>query len=830
MARNHQVAARLFFCIALLLSLMLATCSEDPAEPVNNPPHSPRNPLPADSTTADVDTILHWEATDPEGDPLTFDVYFGATDPPPAVSNNQSEKMYDPGTLEYGEKYLWKIVSKDDHGHETAGPLWMFTTGANQAPSEPINPDPANDAVDQPISPQLGWDDCTDPEGDPIQYDIYLDVVSPVMAKVDSNLSASTWNVGPLDYGTKYYWRVVARDDYGNSTTSVEWNFTTGNNQPPTQPVNLLPANGAVDQDRSLLLNWTASTDPESDPVTYDIYFGNSSPPPSVETSYAQTSYNPGMLDYGETYYWQIVARDRYGNATPGDEWHFTVEPNEGPTQPSGAVPQSGTSGHPITTDISWSPSIDPEGDDIIYDVYFGTTSPPTFRISQTQTTYDPGSLAYNQIYYWRIVARDSYGNYTQGSIWNFTTVQNFGPSMPANPDPGNGEDNAPITSMLSWSASTDPEGETVRYDVLFGTISPPTNQVATNIMSPSYNPGRLELETEYFWRVRARDTYGNASLGPIWSFTTTYGVWHSVNIGRTDSLWGVWGSSANDIYATGLHGLILHSTDGGNNWSQVSSGTEASLIRIQGSSADNIFIVGIGPPSWNTLLHYNGTYWYGMNPGYDNTSEGLSNNYNWGLFVVSACNVYATDFYFSTLIHYDCSSSTWDIIMRDTEYPYYYLVAVWGTSASNLYALDGINDKVLHSTNGVDWTEQSTGTSTVLRDMWGTSSSNIYVIGGSITLNPHTSVIAHYNGTSWTEESLPVTDKGLFYIWGSAADDIFVTGEDGTILHYDGSDWTQMDSGLTDIGLRGVWGSSNSNVFVVGEYGTILKYGPYHQ
>jgi len=212
MARNHQVAARFFFCIALLLFVMLAACSEDPAEPVNNPPHSPRNPLPADSTTADVDTVLHWEASDPEGDPLTFDVHFGTTDPPPAVSNNQSEKMYDPGTLEYGEKYLWKIVSKDDHGHETAGPLWMFTTGANQAPSEPINPDPANDAVDQPISPQLGWDDCTDPEGDPIQYDIYLDVVSPVTTKVDSNLSASTWNVGPLDYGTKYYWRVVAMD------------------------------------------------------------------------------------------------------------------------------------------------------------------------------------------------------------------------------------------------------------------------------------------------------------------------------------------------------------------------------------------------------------------------------------------------------------------------------------------------------------------------------------------------------------------------------------------------------------------------------------------
>ena len=57
------------------------------------------------------------------------------------------------------------------------------------------------------------------------------------------------------------------------------------------------------------------------------------------------------------------------------------------------------------------------------YDVYFGTNATTLpLQINQTGTTYDPGILAYNTTYYWRIDARNAAG-VTKGDTWSFATV-----------------------------------------------------------------------------------------------------------------------------------------------------------------------------------------------------------------------------------------------------------------------------------------------------------------------------------------------------------------------------------------------------------------------
>ena len=39
---------------------------------------------------------------------------------------------YNPGKLDAQSIYFWKIVSRDNHGNETHGPLWNFTTKTEQ--------------------------------------------------------------------------------------------------------------------------------------------------------------------------------------------------------------------------------------------------------------------------------------------------------------------------------------------------------------------------------------------------------------------------------------------------------------------------------------------------------------------------------------------------------------------------------------------------------------------------------------------------------------------------------------------------------------------------
>jgi len=102
-------------------------CLKD--ETTNQPPTQPSNPSPDNGATEQsVNTTLSWTCTDPENDPLTYDVYFGETNPPVLISTGQTANTFDPGTLNYNLTYYWKILAHDDHTNSTNGPVWNFTT------------------------------------------------------------------------------------------------------------------------------------------------------------------------------------------------------------------------------------------------------------------------------------------------------------------------------------------------------------------------------------------------------------------------------------------------------------------------------------------------------------------------------------------------------------------------------------------------------------------------------------------------------------------------------------------------------------------------------
>jgi hypothetical protein len=56
------------------------------------------------------------------------------------------------------------------------------------------------------------------------------------------------------------------------------------------------------------------------------------------------------------------------------------------------------------------------------YDVYFGTSSPPSYVTTVYTSDYDPGPMANNMQYYWRIGAGNNCGT-TFGPEWDFTTA-----------------------------------------------------------------------------------------------------------------------------------------------------------------------------------------------------------------------------------------------------------------------------------------------------------------------------------------------------------------------------------------------------------------------
>jgi hypothetical protein len=489
---------------------------------LNQPPNPPSNPNPSNgSTDVSITTDLSWTGGDPNGDLVTYNVYFGTTSSPPKVANNQSGTSYDTGTMNYGTTYYWKIVAWDNHGASTVGPLWHFTTH-NDPPNIPSSPSPANGATGISVNVDLSWMGGDPNPGDTVNYDVYFGTVTPPTTKVSANQSGASYDPGTMNYNTHYYWKIVAWDNHGASTSGIIWDFTTENRAPNT-PSDPNPTNHQTNTSIITDLSWTGGDPDPGDIVTYDVYFGIASPPPKVVNNQSGTTYNPGSMYYNTKYYWKIIAWDNHGASTAGPIWDFTTCINDPPYTPSNSSPSNGTTNVSVNADLSWTGGDPNPGDIVTYDVYFGTTSPPQQVVwDQSSTTYDPGIMQSLTTYYWKIVAWDNHGAAAEGSIWHFTTlyVPNSPPYTPYDPVPSNHATDVSINTDISWTGGDPDPYDTVTYDVYFGTTSPPP-KVISNQSATAYDLGTLTHGTTYYWRIVAWDNHGTSASSPIWDFAT---------------------------------------------------------------------------------------------------------------------------------------------------------------------------------------------------------------------------------------------------------------------------------------------------------------------
>ncbi len=121
-----------------------------------------------------------------------------------------------------------------------------------------------------------------------------------------------------------YYLVTLRVTDNDNLTDSKTKTVRVGN-YPPYEPSNPIPPDGATNISIEVTLNWVCGDPDPGDKVTFDVYFGTTTPPQKVASNV--TEYNPGILDFNTTYYWQIVAWDNYGASTEGPVWSFTTIP-----------------------------------------------------------------------------------------------------------------------------------------------------------------------------------------------------------------------------------------------------------------------------------------------------------------------------------------------------------------------------------------------------------------------------------------------------------------------------------------------------------------------
>jgi hypothetical protein len=93
------------------------------------------------------------------------------------------------------------------------------------------------------------------------------------------------------------------------------------------------PTDGATNVSPTTSITWSAATYA----TNYDVYFGTTLPgTPTTNTT--STTYSPGTLLEGTTYYWKIVPKNSVGAATGCATWSFTTLTRPINDNPSGAI------------------------------------------------------------------------------------------------------------------------------------------------------------------------------------------------------------------------------------------------------------------------------------------------------------------------------------------------------------------------------------------------------------------------------------------------------------------------------------------------------------
>jgi len=165
----------------------------------------------------------------------------------------------------------------------------------------------------------------------------------------------------------------------------------------------------------------------------------------------------------------------------------------------------------------------------VSHDVYFGESfadveagTGDTFQGNQTATFFVvgfpgfafPEGLVPGTTYYWRIDEVSAEGEIYTGDVWNFMVP----PKSAYEPNPVDDGKFVSPNVVLSWTAGDDAKLHTVYFGDDFDSVSSAAGGAQIGVTT--YNPGTIELEKTYYWRVDEFDGV-NSYKGDVWSFKT---------------------------------------------------------------------------------------------------------------------------------------------------------------------------------------------------------------------------------------------------------------------------------------------------------------------
>jgi hypothetical protein len=203
--------------------------------------------------------------------------------------------------------------------------------------------------------------------------------------------------------------------------------------------------------------------------------------------------------------------------------------------------------------------------------------------------------------------------------------IDNLPPELFSLISVNDGAVNVDVNPTFVWEPTIDPEGEDITYDLYVDTMDNPQNLVAENIASTTHTlSNRLSLNTEYHWKVVAKDEKGNQTesensfgfstrgitTGTLVTNAAAFGTRQDhATVVFNDRLWVIGGHNGfvykNDVW---------YSSDGAN-WTQATPNAGFSIRSNHASVVydDKIWVIGggLGSTDYNDVWYSNdGVTW----------------------------------------------------------------------------------------------------------------------------------------------------------------------------------------------------------------------------
>lgn len=256
------------------------------------------------------------------------------------------------------------------------------------------------------------------------------------------------------------------------------------------------PTNSTTGHPLNITLNWDAHNCADS----YEIEVSTTDDFSNVIVSDAlltTNTYDIAGLEYETQYFWRVRAVKDGNPGVWAAPFDFTTKIAP-PTAPIQILPTDATINvHPAALALIWQSQTRASS----YRVQLATDPDFTNIIKDESVTGGAidvsGLLVYGTQYYWRLSASNSTGTSAWSSVWMFTTLL----PTPTLSMPINNEQSLNVPVQFTWQTLP---GVTT-YDLQIATDAAFSSIVFDGAVNGNtYSANDLEIDTRYFWRVRA--------------------------------------------------------------------------------------------------------------------------------------------------------------------------------------------------------------------------------------------------------------------------------------------------------------------------------------